>query len=58
MESRRRRRVLLALALVALLATSASAATCKKYTGTQPGARCTPGANSESCCQVRPWLLL
>jgi hypothetical protein len=40
------RRVLMIVALVALVA-SASAATCKQYTGTQAGARCNP---PETCC--------
>jgi hypothetical protein len=40
------RRVLMAVALVALVA-AASAATCKQYTGRQAGARCSP---PETCC--------
>lgn len=40
------RRVLMIVALVALVAT-ASAATCQQYTGKQAGARCSPPA---TCC--------
>lgn len=48
MESRR---VLLFVALVALIA-SASAANCKQYSGMQAGARCNP---PETCCGQGMW---